>query len=206
MVIEEKMDYSCPVCDGGASRASEIRAIQYGPHLVPVRDEFMRCDRCNERFYLAGQMEATDKRAQEYAKWHMWVYLPTRITKLRENLRLNRVEFEHLIGTGPKTDIRWEQGKVVPTPSVNALLFLLEANPENVRLLSSWRGAPIKIEITVASSHRQQVRASLPAHPAPQEDADVIPIDSVRNQYFVTGSTTRLRVPTAQRPYSEATG
>ena len=206
MVTEEKMNYSCPVCDGGASPASEIRAIQYGRHHVPVRDEFMRCDQCGERFYLAGQMEATDKRAQEYAKWRMWVYLPSRITELRERFGLNRVEFEHLIGTGPKTDVRWEQGKVTPTPAVNALLFLLEASPENVRLLSSWRGTPVRMEVTVASSHRQQVRASLPAQSSPQEEKGVISIDSYRNQYFGKGSTTRLSVPTAQRPYTEATG
>ncbi len=198
---EDTMDYNCPVCGGTASATIEEREITFGRQKVPVGDEFMRCEQCGERFYLPGQMEATDQRAGEYAKRVMRVFLPFQIADLRERLALNRVEFEHLLGTGAKTDIRWEQGKVVPNAAVNALLFLLDANPENVRLLAGWRGQPTTADVPIEPPvHRQYVVKRIRV-----EDIQYPDVISMQ-PYLDRRLETQLNVPAQSAPYTEATG
>jgi putative zinc finger/helix-turn-helix YgiT family protein len=201
---DNTMTRTCPICDGNAIPTVEEREISYGRLKVPVRDEFMRCELCGDRFYLPGQMEATDRRAGDYAKSVMRVFLPFHITALRERLGQNRVQFEHLLGTGPKTDIRWEQGKVTPNPAVNALLFLLDANPDNVRMLAAWRGQPTSAEAAFEPTEpRQHVVGILPAEIiSPQrQDPNVIAL-----QPYIQRRQTMMNVPVHQPPYVESTG
>jgi DNA-binding transcriptional regulator YiaG len=148
-------------------------------------------------------MDATDRRAGEYAKRVMRTFLPFQITELRERLELNRVEFEHLLGTGAKTDIRWEQGKVLPTAAVNALLFLLESSPDNVRLLAAWRGQLRSIEDTIEPpAPRQHVIGRIAFEGIAPQQPNVISMQ----QYLERRSATQLNVPIQSAPYNESTG
>jgi putative zinc finger/helix-turn-helix YgiT family protein len=63
---------------------------------------------------------------------------PREICSLREDqLRLTQEEFAKLTGIGLATISRWECGRLVQNRAMDTYLRLLQANPENVRLLRS---------------------------------------------------------------------
>lgn len=137
------MSATCHVCDGEAIPISEVREYTIGRRSAVVQDEFMRCPACAEEFYLAGQMDAVQRRASAAIREEEGLLLPEEIRAIREGLGLSQADFERLLGVGPKTVVRWEKGTVFQNKATDALLRLLNADRENVRRLCQWhQGVP----------------------------------------------------------------
>lgn len=52
--------------------------------------------------------------------------------KVREKLKLNRVEFSHLLGISERTLENWEQGRVKPSGAARSLLRVAAHSPSVV--------------------------------------------------------------------------
>lgn len=128
----------CAICGGPAHLVREERERTIGGRRVVVHDEFYRCEACGEAFLTAEQARASEARAAEQLHTVHGMMLPEEIRALRTRLGLTQAGFEALLGVGRNTVVRWENGHVYPNAATNALLRLLEANPENARLLADW--------------------------------------------------------------------
>ncbi len=68
---------------------------------------------------------------------------PERIREIRRRYRLPQRRFEKLLGTDGNTVVRWERGTGFQSPAADSLLRLIEARPENVRLLAEMHGVDL---------------------------------------------------------------
>ena len=168
----------CPICNGEAHLIREEREVRYGRRRVRVDDEFMRCSACNEIFYLAGQMEATDARASVRARQERGALLPFEIRAVRERHGLTQAQFERALGVGQKTVVRWESGTVTPNPATNMLLRLIEAEPRNLDLLLEWA----ELQELVKGSSAPQMGAS-PTGDAAETTSYSLPVAPVGPVY-----------------------
>lgn len=137
------MTHVCHACEGMADQVREVRPIRVGARSVRVADEFLRCQDCNEEFYLPGQMDATLRRASDAIRQEENLLLPDEIRRIREALGLSQAEFETLLGVGPKTVVRWEKGTVFQNRATDSLLRLIGEDRENAERLARWHGVRI---------------------------------------------------------------
>jgi HTH-type transcriptional regulator / antitoxin MqsA len=128
----------CAICDGTARLVREGRERRIGRRKILVKDEFYRCEACSEEFFTPEQAQASDRRAAQQLRERHGTLLPEEIRTLRERLGLTQAQFEALLGVGPYTVVRWENGHVRPNAATNALLRLLASDGANVRRLAEW--------------------------------------------------------------------
>lgn len=134
----------CPICGGAATLIREDRQIAIGHRKTLVPHEFMRCDDCGEEYFLPGQMDSVMRRASEKIRREEGLLTPSEIRTIREKYGLTQVEFERLLGIGPKTVVRWEKGTVFQNAATDALLRLLDRYPENARFLAERHGVDLR--------------------------------------------------------------
>jgi len=127
---------TCPICDTEAQIVRGPREMTFGRRTVVVDDEHMQCSACEEEFYLPGQLEAVERRAAEQIRRDEGLLLPGEIRAIRKRLHMTQAELERLMGTGPKTVVRWERGTVCQSVTADRLMRLLDAYPANAALLS----------------------------------------------------------------------
>jgi putative zinc finger/helix-turn-helix YgiT family protein len=140
--------HCCPVCGLGELRRRFIsesyehedrdQAVTVQTHNVPLED----CPVCGETF--SGPEAA---RLRHDALGVALGLMPPRgIHALRERFGVSSDEFARLLGVGGNRLREWEAGSSWQDSSVDRLLWLLEMNPENKRLLeriaSGERGSP----------------------------------------------------------------
>lgn len=99
------------------------------------RDVIMGCSACYETHYTHEQALASSRaRAGELRK-HAGLLTPDEIRAFRESHGLTQQQLEKLLGTGPKTVVRWERGTVCQSRAADQLLRLLTARPRNIAVL-----------------------------------------------------------------------
>lgn len=130
----------CPICGGEARLVREEGEYHLGHRRAVVLHEFYRCEACDECFYTPEQSKAVHERAVERLHSAGQLLLPEEIRIIREKYRLTQAEFEQLLGVGRNTITRWEGGQVVPNASAEALLRLIDKDPENARFLAQRHG------------------------------------------------------------------
>lgn len=102
---------------------------------LSFRDEIMGCSACDETHYTHEQaLESSRARAGALRK-HAGLLTPQQIRAFREALGLSQAQLERLLGTGPKTVVRWEKGTVCQSRAADRLLRLLMARPRNIDVL-----------------------------------------------------------------------
>jgi HTH-type transcriptional regulator/antitoxin MqsA len=131
---------TCPICGGSSKLVIEAREIKVGRWSATVDDEFMRCEKCGEETYLAGQMKATQERAARVIREREKILSPERVRAIRERYGLTQSQLERLLRVGPKTVVRWERGSVMPSAAINTLLKVLDNMPVVVADLAVENG------------------------------------------------------------------
>jgi putative zinc finger/helix-turn-helix YgiT family protein len=121
----------------------ERRLVPVGRRRVIVDDEWMKCAACGEEFYTPAQAEQLHRRSIEQVRLEDGLLPPAEIKRIRTTLGLTQREFEELLGTGEKTCVRWEAGRVCQSVAADRLIRLIAANRENVRILAGVSGATI---------------------------------------------------------------
>jgi HTH-type transcriptional regulator/antitoxin MqsA len=148
------MTEHCYACDTEVLPVRESREVLIGQRATTVESEFMRCSGCGEAFFLPEQAEAFQRRAADQIRREDGLLTPGEVKAIRKRLRLSQAEFEQLLGTGPKTGVRWERGTVAQSSTADALMRL---HPETLLALARERGVRIDMrdfggsgEITIA--------------------------------------------------------
>lgn len=137
------MTERCYACDGEALQVREPREVLIGQRAVTVEGEFMRCSRCGEAFFLPEQADALQRRAADQIRREDGLLTAGEVKGFRERLRLSQADFEQLLGTGPKTVVRWERGTVTQSSTADTLMRVLMKHPDALHDLALERGVRI---------------------------------------------------------------
>lgn len=134
----------CPACDSETTLVTERRSTTFGKRTVIVDDERLHCASCDEDFYTTEQADQLHSRVISQIRVEDGLLSPQAIKSIRLNLGLTQREIEQLIGTGEKTCVRWESGRVCQSVAADRLLRLLAANKENVAVLAGVTGVVLR--------------------------------------------------------------
>jgi HTH-type transcriptional regulator/antitoxin MqsA len=108
----------------------EVRGVEHG-----------RCAGCGETYLDLDAAETVQREAVRQLRQARGLMTPDEIRALRATLCVSQAELERLLGTGPKTVVRWEKGTVFQSATADRLMRLLAAKPELVALLRQQQRA-----------------------------------------------------------------
>jgi HTH-type transcriptional regulator/antitoxin MqsA len=134
----------CGICGGEATLVHEPHTLSMGTRVVTIDDEFIRCARCGETYYIDGMEDVTLRRATAKIRAEDGLLAPDDIVALRGKYGLTQADLEQLIGSGEKTVVRWERGNVVQNKTADTLLRVLGDHPEVVAQLAAERGVVLQ--------------------------------------------------------------
>lgn len=117
---------ACPVCGGSVQRVRELQDVRIGMRTVAIEADVSKCVDCAEVFLTPTQMDDLQRRASETIRRADGLMMPEHIRAVRERLGYTQAEFEHLLGVGPKTVVRWERGTVFQNGATDTLLRVLD--------------------------------------------------------------------------------
>jgi HTH-type transcriptional regulator/antitoxin MqsA len=95
-----------------------------------------RCTRCGEVYLDLDAGDRLQREAVARLREARGLLTQSQIRDLRQSLNLSQAAFEKLLGTGPKTVVRWEKGTVFQSATADKLMRLLIAKPELADILS----------------------------------------------------------------------
>ena len=150
----------CGECGGRMAQSFEAISVDLrGETITVVGIDHGRCSQCGEAYL---DLEATERLQQDAVRQlreARGLLTPAEIRGLRDSLELSQAGLEELLGTGPKTVVRWEKGTVFQSVTADKLMRLLVTKPELAAVLSgaSPRSAKMK-------THRTQARRAT-THP-----------------------------------------
>lgn len=125
-----------PSFDGMTHGCGGSFALVCGDQQIPIRGttvtvevEFYRCSGCGEERFDLVQLDRAREAAATQLTSVEGLLRPDEIRALRERSGLSQAAFEQALGFGPKTMVRWESGKVVPSRAAALLLVALRRDP-----------------------------------------------------------------------------
>jgi HTH-type transcriptional regulator/antitoxin MqsA len=137
------MNERCYACESEALPVREPREVLIGQRAVTVEGELMRCPGCGETFFLPEQADELQRRAADQIRREDGLLTAGEVKAFRERLRLSQAEFEQLLGTGPKTVVRWERGTVTQSSTADTLMRVLMKYPDALHDFALERGVRI---------------------------------------------------------------
>lgn len=135
----------CPVCGGALVRQEDSFDAHVGRRVVAVPGTYTRCTVCREFLFAPGEMDDVLRRASDAIRGQENLLGPSEIRAIRMGLGLTQSQLEQLLGTGPKTVVRWEKGTVFQNSGTNTLLEILRDVPEAAEYLFAKRGVDRKV-------------------------------------------------------------
>ena len=127
----------CGECGGQVEESVEAIAIDLRGEIMNVGGIVHgRCTRCGEVYLDLDAADRLQREAVARLRKARGLLTPAQIVELRNSLGLSQVAFEKLLGTGPKTVVRWEKGTVFQSATADKLMRLLIAKPELADILS----------------------------------------------------------------------
>jgi HTH-type transcriptional regulator / antitoxin MqsA len=122
----------CPECGGPAAFETRMDTVEYKGHTVPVKVAGHWCKGCGEAV-LEG--DALAKRGRAFLELRArveGVLSPSKVTSIRERLKLSQRRAGELLGGGPRAFQKYESGtQQVSAPMAN-LLRLLDKDPRRL--------------------------------------------------------------------------
>lgn len=127
----------CAACGGAVEASAEAMAVELRGVTVRVGGvEHGRCRGCGEVYLTLDGANAVQLEAVRRLRRARGLLTPDEIRATRTSLGLTQAGFERLLGTGPKTVVRWEKGTVFQSATADRLMRLLRARPELAPLLA----------------------------------------------------------------------
>ena len=179
---------TCPLCSGALEAVRDAIAIRVGQRSVSVPVDHQRCTDCGETYFSPQAADEAQRIAAATVRHEEGLLQPEEIRRIRQNLRLTQSQFEALIGVGPKTVVRWENGYVFQNAATDTLLRVLRAVPEAVAFLTSMRrdvqiraGLALTVSDLIGPAiQRSYHYASVVEHETQPVDAPVVDISTER--------------------------
>jgi len=126
---------NCPVCPGKAEIVIGKVKTEFLKVRLTLSVKHYECKKCGEVFFNLGQAAEFERLRNRQYKIATSLS-GEEVRRIREKLGLSQAELEQRLGLGSKVVVRWENGKVRLPGPVNALLRILDKNPESLKLLS----------------------------------------------------------------------
>jgi HTH-type transcriptional regulator / antitoxin MqsA len=127
---------SCGKCGGKVSASQGPISIEMRGETITVPDvEHGICRSCGETYLDLCGIQRVQEEAVRRVKQAKGLLTSGEIRDLRRSLGLSQTGFQRLLGTGPKTVVRWEKGTVFQSATADRLMRLLRARPELAELL-----------------------------------------------------------------------
>jgi HTH-type transcriptional regulator / antitoxin MqsA len=131
---------TCGGCGGTVSVSCDPISMELrGATIMVAGVEHGTCERCGEGFLDAHAMELLEREAVRQLRKIKGLLTSDEIKGLRRSLGLSQAAFEHLLGTGPKTVVRWEKGTVFQSATADRLMRVIKEMPEVIDFLSNLR-------------------------------------------------------------------
>jgi HTH-type transcriptional regulator / antitoxin MqsA len=148
---------TCGECGGKVSASQDPISIEVRGETVLVPGiEHGVCRSCGEAYLDLCCVQRLQEEAMRQVKQAKGLLTSEEIRGLRCSLGLSQTSFERLLGTGPKTVVRWEKGTVFQSATADRLMRLLLARPELAQLLDE---APRALARSAAKSHGTNPRS-----------------------------------------------
>ena len=129
---------TCGECGGHVTASRAAFAIEVRRERVDVQGvEHGRCESCGEVYLDASAMRAAQRQAVDGVRATHGLMTSDEIRALRATLGVSQAGLEQILGTGPKTVVRWETGTVVQGATADRLMRLLAVRPELAAVLAS---------------------------------------------------------------------
>jgi HTH-type transcriptional regulator / antitoxin MqsA len=139
-VTDDPHPKTCAACGGAIGTDSDPVTVELRGIAVQVDGvEHGRCRTCGEAYFTLDAANAVQLEAARQLRRARGLLTPDEIRAIRASLGLTQAGFERLLGTGPKTVVRWEKGTVFQSATADRLMRLLAARPELAALLESDR-------------------------------------------------------------------
>ena len=127
----------CEECGGRVEQSAETISVDLRGETISVEGiDHGRCTQCEEVYLDLDSTERLQQEAVRRLRKARGLLTPAEIRDLRTSLGLSQARFEKLLGTGPKTVVRWEKGTVFQSVTADKLMRLLIAKPELAALVS----------------------------------------------------------------------
>ncbi len=127
---------TCGACGSAVSVSHAPVPFELRGETIMVPDmEHGLCEGCGEVFLNLQGVEQLQKEAVRCSRRAKGLLTPDDIRALRRSLGRSQAEFEQLLGTGPKTVVRWEKGTVFQSAVADRLMRLIRAMPETIEVL-----------------------------------------------------------------------
>jgi HTH-type transcriptional regulator / antitoxin MqsA len=126
----------CGDCGGVMSVSSDPIPFELRGETLVVHDiEHSTCVKCGEMVLSLQNVGRLQRDAVRQFKEAKGLLTAEEIKAVRLSLGLSQAAFEQLLGTGPKTVIRWEKGAVLQSATADRLMRLIREMPEVVEVL-----------------------------------------------------------------------
>jgi HTH-type transcriptional regulator / antitoxin MqsA len=127
---------TCAACGGAVEVCAEAVSTELRGVTIRVDGvEHGRCRSCGEVYLTLDAANVVQLEAARRLRRARGLLTPDEIRSIRTSLGLSQAGFERLLGTGPKTVVRWEKGTVFQSATADRLMRLLAARPELTALL-----------------------------------------------------------------------
>jgi len=132
---------TCAACGGEIDvRTGAVATDLRGLTIQVDGVEHGRCRGCGEVYLTLAAANAVQLEAARRLRRARGLLAPDEIRAIRASLGLSQAAFERLLGTGPKTLVRWEKGTVFQSATADRLMRLIAARPELAALLERDEG------------------------------------------------------------------
>lgn len=117
---------TCNRCGGLYEKRIAPRTVRFDSRRSALVDaEFYQCSQCGDSYFTLEQADAARRLASEAIRRQEGLLLAGEITALRKGLGMSQDAFQHLLGKGKKTVVRWEAGAVFQSKTADRLMRLI---------------------------------------------------------------------------------
>lgn len=127
----EPVRMKCDSCGGDSVEVVAEKAMHETEtgSQVEYMNIYSRCRTCGDEFYTVDQSMEHSRAIVSAIREAIGLLSPRRIVNARKRLGMTQTDFEHALGIGKKTVVRWERGTIAPSRAANGLLWLAERYP-----------------------------------------------------------------------------
>jgi len=133
----EQSSQICHACDHSMVRNSKPDTLEYKDHQTVIDQPGWYCDSCDEVVLDAQDMLIMEKAYHDLKAGVENLFTSDEVKRVRQRLHLSQRKASELLGGGPRSFQRYENGTVMVSRSMNNLLKLLDKNPNRLQDLGS---------------------------------------------------------------------
>jgi HTH-type transcriptional regulator/antitoxin MqsA len=142
----------CGECGGTMSISAEPIPFDLRGERVIVTDiAHSVCMQCGEMLFDLTSTARLQRAAADQLRASRGLLQSEEIRTLRRSLGLSQAAFERLLGTGPKTVVRWEKGIVFQSATADRLMRVLAQVPGAVEVLMTTPTQSLALSLSAST-------------------------------------------------------